>query len=224
MASSPVPDAEQAARDRMADVFIDIYRKNAWGDSASVSGPGSTVARAAAFIDDLVALLHEYKIRSLLDAPCGDGQWIGPVADAVERYVGLDIVPELIAELNRRPKAGPQRRYGVGDLTRDPLPTVDLILCRDCLVHFSFADVARAVANMKRSGSRYLLTTTFEDREQNPEIETGAWRPLNFCAAPFHLPEPVATVDEKCLHTGGIYRDKRLGLWPLESVVVPRLT
>ena len=42
------------------------------------------------------------------------------------------------------------------DLTRDPLPDGDLILCRDCLVHLPFEDVRRAVRNFKRSGARWL--------------------------------------------------------------------
>jgi hypothetical protein len=41
------------------------------------------------------------------------------------------------------------------DLTGDPLPRVDVVLCRDCLVHLSFQNIFRAFANLRRSGSRY---------------------------------------------------------------------
>jgi hypothetical protein len=37
-------------------------------------------------------------------------------------------------------------------------------------------------------------------------------------AAPFNFPAPLALIDEKCTHTGGVYRDKRLGLWKLDSL------
>jgi hypothetical protein len=30
---------------------------------------------------------------------------------------------------------------------------------------------------------------------------------------PFSLPEPLQLIDEQCHHTGGIYADKRIGLW-----------
>ena len=38
-----------------------------------------------------------------------------------------------------------------------------MILCRDCLVHLTFDDARAALQNLRRSGSKYLLTTTFTD-------------------------------------------------------------
>jgi hypothetical protein len=32
------------------------------------------------------------------------------------------------------------------------------------------------------------------------------------------LSAPVKAIDEKCLHTGGIYADKRLALWRLADI------
>lgn len=103
------------------------------------------------------------------------------------------------------------------------LPKADVILCRDCLVHFSFADIELALSNFKRSGSRYLLTTSFIDWEMNADISTGGWRPLNLQASPFLFPAPMAMVDERCMHSGGIYQGKRLALWELESLPELRL-
>jgi hypothetical protein len=199
---------------RVEGTFARIYQQNAWGDPESLSGPGSTMARAADFIDELVALLKYLDTHVLLDAACGDFHWAGPVADAVENYIGLDVVPDLIVR-HQRANTKPGRRFVCGDLTGDALPQADVILCRDCLVHFSFHDIVRALRNFQRSGSRYLLTTTFIELGANDNISTGAWRPLNLQAAPFGFPPPLAMVDEKCTHTGGIYRDKRLALWEL---------
>jgi Methyltransferase domain len=205
----------------MEATFSRIYDQNVWANAESVSGPGSTIARAADFIDDLVALLTHLDTRVLLDAACGDFNWAGPVADAVEQYIGLDVVSDLIVR-NQRASAGFGRQFMHGDLTADPLPQADVILCRDCLVHFSFQDIARALHNFQHSGSRYVLTTTFIGRGANDDIATGAWRPLDLQAPPFALPPPLAVVDEKCTHTGGIYRDKRLALWTLAAL--PTLT
>jgi hypothetical protein len=177
-------------------------------------GARSTVARASDFLDDLVALLKRLDTRVLLDAACGDFNWARPVADAVDEYIGLDVVPELIGGLQRA-AAAPGRRFVCADLTGDSLPRADVILCRDCLVHFSDHDIERALKNFHRSGSRYLLTTTFIERGGNDHIATGAWRPLDLQAAPFAFQTPLAMVDERCTHTGGIYRDKRLALWEL---------
>jgi len=201
----------------MEATFSRIYEQNVWANAESVSGPGSTIARAADFIDDLVALLKHLDTRVLLDAACGDFNWAGPLADAVEQYIGVDVVSDLIVR-NQRASAGRGRRFMRADLTADPLPPADVILCRDCLVHFSFQDIVRALHNFQHSGSRYVLTTTFIGRGANDDIATGAWRPLDLQAPPFALPLPLAVVDEKCTHTGGIYRDKRLALWTLEAL------
>lgn len=202
---------------QMTRLFTRLYQRNAWGSAESVSGPGSTLARAADFTDALVALLVALPARSLLDAPCGDFHWAGPMADAVDEYVGLDVVPALIERLARA-HARPGRRFVCADLTRAALPAVDVILCRDALVHFSYADTARALANFRRSGARYLLTTTFVAHPANRDMPTGGWQPLNLQAPPFGFPPPLAVVDEHCVHSGGVYRDKRLALWAVADL------
>ncbi len=201
----------------MEDVFLAIYQRNLWGSQESRSGPGSTLSRAADFLPDLVALLGTLNTRVLVDAPCGDFNWAAPLADTVKRYIGVDVVGEIIRR-NQRLASGPTRVFLHGDLTRDPIPSADVILCRDCLVHFAFADIWRAFRNFQESGSRYLLTTTFIERDDNPDIATGGWRALNLERPPFCLPPPVAVIDERCLHSGGTGRDKRLGLWELASL------
>ena len=59
-------------------------------------------------------------------------------------YTGGDIVPSIVEE-NRRLHARESRRFVKLDLTRDVLPDADVLLCRDCLVHLSYANI-RAVA------------------------------------------------------------------------------
>jgi len=203
--------------DSAAEIFSRIYRENTWGDPESRSGPGSTQARAAEFVPDLVALLTQMRTRVLLDAACGDFAWAAPVAAAVERYIGVDVVADLI-DRNQREHARPNRTFICADLAEADLPRADVILCRDCLVHLSFADIRRTVANFARSGSRLLLTTTFIARGRNDDIVTGGWRPIDLQAVPLGWPTPLALVDERCTHTGGIYRDKRLALWELAEV------
>lgn len=201
----------------MEDIFLAIYAGNLWGSSESRSGPGSTIARAADFLPDLAALLRGLNTRVLVDAPCGDFNWARALVPIVERYIGIDVVREIVAR-NQRASGSASTVFLHGDLTQDPLPPADVILCRDCLVHFSLVDVWRALGNFTRSGSRYLLTTTFVEHEDNPDISTGEWRPLNLERPPFCFPPPLAAVDERCLHSGGVYRDKRLGLWELSDL------
>jgi hypothetical protein len=195
--------------------FTAIFQTNAWGGGESVSGPGSSQARGEDFRHELVALLDAWDMRAIVDAPCGDFNWMRHfLADRPLSYTGVDIVEALIAR-NVERHASPDCHFVCADLTRADLPRADLIICRDGLVHLSFADASAAIDNFRRSGSRYLLATTFIDRTSNDDVPTGGWRPLNLQCAPFDFPAPLALVDERCLHTGGIYRDKRLGLWEL---------
>ena len=203
----------------MRQVFEAIHTSRGWGDGESLSGPGSTYARAATFLSDLVALLRSLSVGTMLDAPCGDFHWAEPVADTVDHYVGVDVVPALIDRCSQR--AGPRRSFVVGDISCEALPQVDLILCRDALVHFSFVDIFATIENFRATGAQYLLTTTFVGDRANEDVATGGWRPLNLEREPFLFPEPIATVDERCHHSGGVYSDKRLALWRLAEV--PRI-
>lgn len=99
------------------------------------------------------------------------------------------------------------------DLTTSPLPAADLLLCRDALVHLSFADIGRALANLRRAAIPWLLTTTFPEEPSNEDIVTGDWRPLNLERAPFHFPPPARLLNEGCTEGDGRFADKSLGLW-----------
>jgi hypothetical protein len=104
------------------------------------------------------------------------------------------------------------------DLTRDRLPPADLLFCRDCLVHLSYADIRRALGNAVRSDILHILTTTFPDGETNEDIVTGDWRVLDLERAPFHLPAPMRILNEGCTEGGGVFADKSLGLWRAEDL------
>jgi hypothetical protein len=66
--------------------------------------------------------------------------------------------------------------------------TIALAHCRDCLIHFSFGDIVRAIKNIARSIAAYLLTTAFPDHALNTDINTGEWQPLNLEAASLYFP------------------------------------
>lgn len=198
-------------------IFGRIYADNAWGSAESRSGPGSTRERGAELHPALIELLNRHSITSMLDAPCGDFNWLPGATAGLASYIGVDIVDELI-ETNQQKHGDGRHRFLCRDLTRDPLPKADLILCRDALIHFSFSDIWSALANFRRCGSQFLLATTFVDLARNVDIPTGGWRPLNLQADPFRLPEPIALIDD--IPRGNLAPDKRLGLWKVESLPV----
>jgi SAM-dependent methyltransferase len=197
--------------------FQRIHDTNLWGAAESVSGLGSEIDATAVLRAELPVLLRRLGVRSLLDAPCGDGGWLAS-ADLGVRVTGVDVVPDLIAALQRRGDVN--RDYLLADITRDPLPRADAILCRDCLVHFSFANIARAVENFRRSGASWLITTTFAEWQTNLDCEDGDWRALNFERAPFAWGAPAELLNENCMEAGGGWRDKSLGVWRLADIAL----
>jgi len=192
-------------------IFSRIYENNLWGDSESRSGRGSTLARTAVIRAALPALLEGIGARSMLDAACGDFNWMARVDLSGVRYVGIDIVPELV-ERNRRLYGREGRDFIFADITRDQLPEVDVILCRDCLIHHSLDDARSAVRNFRRSTSRYLLATTHPHVRRNIDIQTGSWRSLNLRLPPFNFPPPARLLTEDA-ESG-----KCLGLWDLNRL------
>ena len=200
----------------MEYVFTHNHKHGSWGCRESASGSGSTLAETAAIREALPVLFREYGIRSLLDVPCGDYNWMKEVAPSLDKYTGADVVRELVDDANRR-YAGGSVRFVHLDALKDRLPEVDCILCRDMLVHFPFREILQTLRNFKSSRSRFLLTTTFPDTEVNKDISLANWRMINLERPPFNLPPPVFVVLEHCPSKP----DKSLGLWRLSDFDIP---
>jgi SAM-dependent methyltransferase len=208
----------RAKRMPRSDLFAKIYRENGWNDSESSSGLGSRMDETRNIRLALPNLFRDLKVRTLLDAPCGDWNWMRNVELGDIQYLGADIVPELIANntarfANLSSGEHSQRRFEVIDLVLGPVPKADLVLCRDCLVHLSNENVLKALKNIIASGSRYLLTTTFVNQKINTDIIIG-FRCVNLQLPPFSLPEPLMLIDEGSSEQA----DKRLGLWDLQAL------
>lgn len=202
----------------MKDVFTTIYKNNTWGGRESISGNGSGDEQTATIRFEIPKLISRLGLMSMLDIPCGDFYWMNMVDLGNTEYTGMDIVEPLIKSNNEKFNIDGVQ-FKVGNLISDKLPKVDVIFCRDCLVHLSFEDINKALSNMRMSGSRYLLTTTFTDRDTNKNIETGSWRTLNLRLKPFNFPKPLVTINERCTEAKGKYTDKVLGLWEIKDLI-----
>lgn len=195
--------------------FTRIYRSNYWGSAESVSGRGSGMDQAAVIVKELPGIMERIGARSILDIPCGDFNWMKEVDLGSAAYIGADIVAGLVIKNNQLWRSS-KRSFLQIDLTTDALPRSDLILCRDCLVHFSFSDIFSALKNIKRSKSSYLLATTFPARKYNSDTLTGQWRTLNLERAPFMFPEPLLLLNENSKEVES--SDKSLGLWRIGDI------
>jgi SAM-dependent methyltransferase len=195
------------------DVFRSIYANNHWKDLESASGPGSSLKKTSRIRESIPAIIRKYEIKTMLDIPCGDFNWMKTVELGNVKYTGLDIVPEIISKNNEQ-FASPLRSFVVADLVKSQLEKVDLIFCRDCFVHLSYQDIMDALQNIKRSNSKFLLTTTFTEHD-NFNIVTGNWRPVNLQKKPFILVSPIEIFSEG---EEGDNRDKAMALWKIRDL------
>jgi hypothetical protein len=201
------------------EIFTEILRTNQWQGKSSVSGSGSDPDQTQHIEVELPKLFRRLSISTLLDVPCGDFNWMRRVDLAEMNYLGADIVKELIS-LNLARYQSDRVSFTCLNMITDRLPRVDLILCRDGLVHLSFDDIRRALNNVCSSGSTYLLTTTFPAIKINEDIQTGSWRPLNLQIDPFNFPTPHSIIVEGCTENDGIFRDKSLALWKINEIAL----
>lgn len=198
--------------------FSQIYFKNIFGGKVSRSGSGSDMVQTAEIRRELPKLVQEYGIRTFMDAPCGDLHWMKETALNVEQYIGVDIVEHLV-EKNRKEFGKAGTSFLCLDLAANELPQADIIFCRDCLVHLTYDEIRKVIANFKKSNSTYLLTTTFTDRQNNIDLVLeNIWRPLNLEMPPFNFPKPLKLINEKCSEDNNQYTDKSLGLWRLDEI------
>lgn len=176
--------------------FERIHAKNRWSSEESVSGQGSELAATAALRVALPALFRELKIERVLDAPCGDFNWMRHVLrEAPVHYVGMDIVHDLV-DRNNELYGSKTVEFRHGNIITGPVPKADLIICRDCFIHLSFRDTARALENFKASKSRYLLANSYPDVSRNEDIATGRWRFINLALPPYSYPPAQLKIEE----------------------------
>ena len=193
------------------DVFTRILNERRWGN-ACVSGPGSTVEYTRGLRTVLRRVVGECEAASMLDAGCGAFEWMPLVLEELPvnfRYVGVDIVPDLIDKHSRE---HPRHEFRVVDFVCGDFARCDLIFCRDVLQHLPIADAITVLQNFSRSGARHLLTSTDPRRHgwrNRHDRRVGSCANRNLLVAPFDLADPVAIYGERDVD------HKFLGLWEL---------
>ena len=167
-------------------------------------------------MDDLEGLLRELDIRSMLDIPCGDFNWMKKLDLEDIDYHGADIVAELVKKNNLN-YGSPSVKFSQLDITRHTLPKVDLVFCRDCLVHLPMNTAKTAIRNVLDSGSKYFACTTYPDHHENTNVKLGGWYPMNIEDKPFSFERPDFIIDERCKADNGRFPDKSIAVWKINE-------
>ena len=178
--------------------FTKIYILNSWGNNESVSGPSSTINATKNFRKKLPLIFKKFKIKSILDAPCGDFNWMNHfLKEKNIKYLGGDIVYQIIKKNNYLYKKT-NISFKQMDIIKDKLPKNDLMVCRDCLIHFSNKDIFKFLINFYNSPIKYLLTTSYlkykngkSQNFENKDIATGEFRVIDLFSKPFNFSKKI---------------------------------
>lgn len=196
-------------------VFTEYFEKSSFsgGGSETKSGKGSTLEYTYALRESVPLLLRSVGAKSILDAPCGDFNWLRKINLDDMIYIGMDIVREMIV-LNSK-KYGTDKRFFVeGDITSAPLPKVDVVLCRFFAIHVQYEHIFKFLRGFLESGSRYLLISNNRN-EQNWDLgRVGGARRLNWAKAPFNFPPPQTELRD---YVGGS-PEGYLSLWQAKDI------
>ncbi len=183
------------------DKFELIYKTNFWSSKESKSGYGSEKSNTINIKKGIINIINDNKIKKILDAPCGDFNWIKDILNDKLQYIGADIVKDLINE-NLKKYQKKNIDFLQLDITSDPLPSADLMICRDCLIHLSFERIKLFFDNFKNSDIRFLLLTSYKFKDSqkkiiNLDIPDGEFREIDMSEPPFSLPKPINEIQDK---------------------------
>jgi len=182
--------ADALGMSSVEDRFRTIYQKNLWENLESASGIGSTFWYTEPLRRELPKLVARFSIKSIFDGPCGDFNWMKHVLPTMDvTYIGGDIVRPMIESLKAKYEAARVSFVHI-DLIAGPIPKTDLMICRDCLPHLSYADAKSVLSNFVVSGTRYLLATSHTKKAgfSNHDIKTGYFRMIDIFSSPYHFP------------------------------------
>lgn len=201
--------------------FSEIYEKNFWGSTESISGGGSEIEYTKNLREWLVSAIPKFGVQTFVDAPCGDFNWMQKVVPEVNiEYFGLDIVDSVIEE-NKKRHATDSIHFIVADICSDTIPSCDLLMVRDCLFHLAFDDINKFLENLSTVDYRYLLTTTHivEEGFNNSDITTGHFRKIDLFSAPFNFPAN-SIIEQIADYKEGSSTPRKMVL--IEKAYVPR--
>jgi len=206
--------------------FEQIYEHWGFGGSESRSGPGSSLEETETIRNAIKKLVKEKNIRTVIDIPCGDFNWMKDIVYSFEKYTGGDIVKQAI--IDNKKYANDIISFMEFDLAgTEEIPEADLLIVRDVIGHLPLTHGVEALENILRSKCKYLLSTSWVNvnnkeyykTHKNKDVSIGRFYPVCLQSEPFNLPEPELYIEESVVVDG--YEDgnrKALVLWDLQKI------
>jgi hypothetical protein len=185
-------------------------------NNESISGQGSTLFYTEMLRKSLPVVLRGLGVKRIIDAPCGDHNWIRHIDLTGIDYLGIDIVQDIVTH-NQEKYASDTVRFAQGDITKDTLPDADAMLTRDCLMHLPDQYCWDFLENFARSNIKYLLTTTHVNLKNLDIQKAGEFRKLNLRMPPFDFPDTPILMHDWI--RGARWPERYIGMWSRETVL-----
>lgn len=177
------------------EVFAEVYSRRQWGTGAEAydSGNGSHGGLADEYASLIRGLVRDHGVRRVVDIGCGDFRVASGFVDAVASYVGLDVVPDLIAR-NAAAYSRPGLRFEVLDASVAQPPGADLCLIRQVLQHLSNKQITAILGRCRRYPlvlvtehvpAPAFATQPNRDKPHGPDTRLDSGSYVDIAAAPF---------------------------------------
>ncbi|MDA1246240.1 MAG: class I SAM-dependent methyltransferase [Cyanobacteria bacterium] len=180
------------------DIFDKIYENSYWGNG---SGGGSSPEATQPYKIFLEGFIRQHNIKSIIDLGCGDWQFSQFLDFGSATYIGIDASNNVIAK-NKKSFARPGVSFTNLPKNINELPSADLLVCKDVLMHLSTKEVKDILSILPRF--KYALITndipcvsifgrillklrSLFAPVVNKEIKTGDYRPLDPTKYPFNF-------------------------------------
>lgn len=175
--------------------FLKIYKYKTWKTDKNLSGTSSDLFIAKYYALKLREFFIRKKIKSVFDCGCGEFMFMDmALKDLKLKYIGGDLVNNI---LFKNKINFPRYKFIEFDILKDKLPKVQLLHIRDCLFHFSFIDIHKALNNFCNSKIKFLLITSHNSLIlKNYDIVTGDFRYLDFSKKPFYFRNEILKIKD----------------------------
>ena len=188
--------------------FDQYYKENAWKNSESFSGDGSTVDVNKIRVQFLSTFMRTHNVRNMYDIPCGDANWqytIEAVQAGDVEYYGSDVSEVALSMAKGKNKRRKHMHFLPSINLIEQIPYVkdpdnSLFLLKEVLQHVPLDDGTKMIENIKASGVRYLAVTNHDKIlfhvHENKNVDFGEFYPNNMFLSPFSFNEPVRDVND----------------------------
>lgn len=185
--------------DRYKQVFSNILVSKAWSSGETICGTGSKKENTSNIIKFLNKFIDENNVLSILDLGCGDLNWIGHTIETLQSYIGVDLGTQMLLENKEKFPNFVFQDQDILSFMKEynkQGEKVEVIICRDVLVHLDNKYIGSLLEEISNSDALYFITTSFPISYTNAEIEPGEWRPIDITKEPFNFNFPFTEISE----------------------------